>query len=80
MTDSRFICIVYVLHAPFPGDHACGKTKLIDTFRSAIGLDAHEETKVNDYALSYSYFDAVDPDDKDERDGDAFLELFCSHK
>jgi dynein light intermediate chain 1 len=55
-------------HVAVVGEHGCGKTKLVDTFRSAVGLGTQEERMVNDYALSYSYFDAVDPDDKDDRD------------
>ena len=51
-------------HVVLVGDNRDAITELVTGLRATLGMESdHQES--DDYALSFSYFDAVDADDKD---------------
>ena len=51
-------------HVVLVGDNRDAITELVTGLRATLGMES-DHKKSDDYALSFSYFDAVDADDKD---------------
>jgi hypothetical protein len=55
-------------HVVIVGSNGEAISELVGGLRATLGMEEEDKSKVDDYALSFSFFDAVDPDDKDDRD------------
>jgi hypothetical protein len=61
-------------HVVIVGSNGEAISELVGGLRATLGMEADDKSKCDDYALSFSFFDAVDPDDKDDRDSKSLLE------